>query len=255
MMSIRILHVDDDPDIREIVKLSLDLHPIFEVASCASGEDALAISSSYEPDLVLCDVMMPGMDGPAVLAHLHENPITAKTPVVFMTARVQPKDLDQFKMLGAAGVIIKPFDPMALADKVQEYLNSAKRAAEHDFGRRLRSDAGTLKIIREKLINGSASLAVLEDCRSCAHKLAGAAGVYGFQEMSRLASILEEALIEILARPGCSDPVSARLDTLLEHIERESLALPSVLGLPEPHSCESSGLQQNRTRGGDDRYK
>src|SRR3984885_11167895 len=86
-MPFRILHIDDDSDIREIVALSLSLDPALILKSCAEGADALATAAAWAPDLILCDVMMPGMDGSTMLARLRENPRTAKTPVVFMTAR------------------------------------------------------------------------------------------------------------------------------------------------------------------------
>src|ERR1700694_1957917 len=119
MSSFRILHIDDEQDILELVKLSLGLDRELTVRSCVSGEDALAEAAEWSPDLILCDVMMPGMDGPATLARLRENPRTAKIPVVFMTARAQIRELDHFTSLGATGVIAKPFDPMTLAETVR----------------------------------------------------------------------------------------------------------------------------------------
>ncbi len=129
MTSLRILHVDDEPDIREVVELSLGLDPAFSVRSCASGADALAMAADWSPDMILCDVMMPVMDGPATLARLRECPRTVSTPVVFMTARAQTRELEYFKSLGAIGVIPKPFDPMTLANAVRGHLRSAGLAA------------------------------------------------------------------------------------------------------------------------------
>jgi CheY-like chemotaxis protein len=124
----RILHVDDEADIREVVELSLGLDPAFSVRSCASGADAIAEAAKWCPDLILCDVMMPGMDGPATLARLRESPQTVNTPVVFMTARVQAHEIEHFKSLGAVGVIAKPFDPMTLAESVRNHLRLARCA-------------------------------------------------------------------------------------------------------------------------------
>jgi two-component system OmpR family response regulator len=121
----RILHVDDEADIREVVELSLGLDPAFSVRSCASGADAIAEAAKWCPDMILCDVMMPGMDGPATLARLRESPQTVNTPVVFMTARVQAHEIEHFKSLGAVGVIAKPFDPMTLAESVRNHLRLA----------------------------------------------------------------------------------------------------------------------------------
>jgi CheY-like chemotaxis protein len=78
--------------------------------------------------MILCDVMMPGMDGPATLARLRESPQTVNTPVVFMTARGQAHEIEHFKSLGAVGVIAKPFDPMTLAESVRNHLRLARCA-------------------------------------------------------------------------------------------------------------------------------
>src|SRR4051794_399418 len=112
MHSLRVLHVDDEPDIREVVEMSLALDPDFMIRGCGSGADALTASDEWPPDLILLDVMMPVMDGPTTLKRLRERPKTAYTPVVFMTARAQAREIEQFVALGAAGVIPKPFDPM-----------------------------------------------------------------------------------------------------------------------------------------------
>jgi CheY-like chemotaxis protein len=117
MSRLRILLVDDEPDIRDVVELSLGLDPVFSVRSCDSGANALAAAVDWSPDMILCDVMMPDMDGPATLARLRDCPQTAGTPVVFMTARAQTRELEHFASLGGTGVIAKPFDPMNLANR------------------------------------------------------------------------------------------------------------------------------------------
>lgn len=122
----RILHVDDEPDIRKIAELSLGLNPDISVRSCASGKDALAVAIEWQPDLIICDVMMPTMDGPATLAWLRRTPQTAAIPFIFMTARAQASELDQLKALGATAVISKPFDPMTLAGTVLDHLATAQ---------------------------------------------------------------------------------------------------------------------------------
>jgi CheY-like chemotaxis protein len=99
--SYRILHVDDDPSMRDIVELALGLDPKFALMSCASGDETLAMAPDWAPDLILCDVMMPDMDGPALLALLRANFRTAKIPIVFMTARAQPNEIAHLKSLGA----------------------------------------------------------------------------------------------------------------------------------------------------------
>ncbi len=127
MSAIRILHVDDEPDIREIVDMSLGLNPDFEVRECSSGAEAIAAAAEWSPFLILLDVMMPGMDGPTTLTQLRKNPQTSAIPVVFMTARAQTKEVEHFIALGAQGVISKPFDPMTLAVQVQNHLQALNR--------------------------------------------------------------------------------------------------------------------------------
>lgn len=128
MSQVRILHVDDEPDIREIVDASLSLNPDFQVRTCASGADALAAAAEWSPELILLDVMMPKMDGPATLAQLRKDPRTAEIPVVFMTARALKREVEQFIAMGAQGVISKPFDPMTLAGEVGSHLHTPRQA-------------------------------------------------------------------------------------------------------------------------------
>ena len=125
MTAIRVLHVEDEPDIREVVEIALSLDPDFVTQSCNSGQEALAIAADWSPDIILLDVMMPVMDGPATLAQLQNDARTAEIPVVFMTARAQTHELDLFRSLGAVGVIPKPFDPMTLAASVRSYVRAA----------------------------------------------------------------------------------------------------------------------------------
>lgn len=127
MSTIRILHVDDEPDIREIVDMSLSLNPDFQVRACGSGAEAIEAAAEWSPELILLDVMMPRMDGPTTLSHLRKNPRTADIPVVFMTARAQSREIEQFIALGAQGVISKPFDPMTLAFEVRNQLQALNR--------------------------------------------------------------------------------------------------------------------------------
>lgn len=115
----RILHVEDEPDIQEIARVSLETVGRFTVATCSSGREALDRAESFEPDLLLLDVMMPDMDGPTTLGELRKLPGIENTPTVFMTAKVQAHEIERFKELGAIDVITKPFDPMSLADQVR----------------------------------------------------------------------------------------------------------------------------------------
>lgn len=122
-MSLTILHVDDEPDIREVASLSLELDPDIELTSAESGEAALTLlNDGLRPDVILLDVMMPRLDGPATLARLRKIEGLQATPVIFMTARAQTSEQDRYVALGALAVITKPFDPMTLATEIRSIL-------------------------------------------------------------------------------------------------------------------------------------
>lgn len=114
-----VLYVDDEPDIREIASLALSGVGGLRVTLCSSGAEALAQMPLARPDMVLLDVMMPMMDGPAVMVKLRGDPATADIPVVFLTAKAQAAEMQSYLRLGALGVIAKPFDPLALADQLK----------------------------------------------------------------------------------------------------------------------------------------
>ena len=116
----RILMVDDDADVSTVAAMALEAVGGFEVQTCASGAEALAAAPDANADLVLLDVMMPGIDGPATLAGLRRIAATARTPVIFMTAKVQPHEVESYLALGAAGVIAKPFDPIHISDEIRQ---------------------------------------------------------------------------------------------------------------------------------------
>ena len=115
----RILFVEDEDEIRTVAKMALEAVGGFEVVACASGPEAIAAAPQANADLLLLDVMMPGMDGPATLEALRRIPATAQTPVIFMTAKVQPGEVAQYMALGALGVVPKPFSPMEVSDEIR----------------------------------------------------------------------------------------------------------------------------------------
>jgi two-component system, OmpR family, response regulator len=122
-MTIRkVMLVDDEDDIRTVGHLSLSRVGGWETVLAASGAEAVSKAAAERPDLILLDVMMPGMDGPTTFGQLRAQAATARTPIIFMTAKNQKQEVARYLELGAAGVIGKPFDPMTLPSEIKRLL-------------------------------------------------------------------------------------------------------------------------------------
>ena len=119
----KILVVDDDPAIRKVAEISLSRVGKWDVLAADSGSRALEVVAEYKPDVILLDVMMPGMDGTTTFRKLQEQSGTEETPVIFLTAKVQKHEVQHYCELGAVGVITKPFDPLKLPDDIMNILN------------------------------------------------------------------------------------------------------------------------------------
>lgn len=119
----KILYVEDEPDIQVIAKMSLEMLGGFTVCLCSSGAEALQQAQTFVPDLILLDVMMPGMDGPETLRQLRLMPTLADIPAVFMTAKVNSNEINKYLANGAKAVIPKPFEPLKLPHQIQEILD------------------------------------------------------------------------------------------------------------------------------------
>ncbi len=124
----RVMCIEDDPDIRMLIEFSLSTVGQLEVLSCASGSQALASVTAFAPNLVLLDVMMPGMSGPETLKALRQLPAMKGVAVVFMTAQVMPTEVEQLLLHGVAGLIVKPFDPMTLPQDLQPFWEHGRGA-------------------------------------------------------------------------------------------------------------------------------
>lgn len=121
----RILLIDDEEDIRTIAELSLTAVGGWEVSQASNGQEGIARALADRPDLILLDVMMPGMDGPAVFDQIRKIEALGDVPVIFMTAKAQKREVESYKALGAVGVIVKPFDPMTLPDSIRTIISDA----------------------------------------------------------------------------------------------------------------------------------
>ena len=121
-MAHRILIIDDEEDIREVAALSLETVAGWEVLVASSGAQGLACAIERQPDAILLDVMMPGMDGPTIFRELRKNPATARIPVLLLTAKVQSSDQRRFADLGVDAILFKPFDPLTLSTQITSLL-------------------------------------------------------------------------------------------------------------------------------------
>ena len=118
----RVLIIDDEDDIREVAKISLEVVGGWEVSTSGSGSEGLVMAMDQQPDAILLDVMMPDMDGPATFKQLQGVKATRDIPVIFLTGKGYPSEDDSFDCLGVQGVIAKPFDPLTLSSNVSQVL-------------------------------------------------------------------------------------------------------------------------------------
>jgi len=121
----RILIIDDEDDIREVAALSLEATAGWEILTASSGAEGIDIAIVEQPDAILMDVMMPGVDGPTTFARMQQTPAISQIPVLLLTAKVQGVDQRRFAGLGLAGILFKPFDPITLADQISTALGWA----------------------------------------------------------------------------------------------------------------------------------
>jgi two-component system OmpR family response regulator len=186
----RILLVEDDPDMQEVTALLLS--SVGEVRTCGSAAEALQAAQEFDPDLILLDVMMPGLDGQGAFAAFRQMPATANTPVIFVTACVQPGEISEYRQLGSLGVIPKPFDPDTLAETIQEMwerhenarLNEARReelaALRGQYAAELPERVRAIESLAGQLQNEGWDGRVAASLYEMAHRLAGSAAIYGF---------------------------------------------------------------------------
>lgn len=127
-MPLRILLIEDDPDIQKMVQLSLKFQGGHQVSVASGGAEGLAKASAENPDLILLDVMMPEMDGYETCKRLKEQAGTRHIPVVFLSARAQQSEIQKGRELGAIGYLVKPFDPMTLAGELDAILKNGGQA-------------------------------------------------------------------------------------------------------------------------------
>jgi CheY-like chemotaxis protein len=118
----KILVIDDDDGVREIIQFSLEAAAGWDVSTADSGSAGLAKAEAEQPHAILMDVMMPDMDGAQTFWQLQTNPAIQHIPTIFLTAKARSSELQQFIDLGVAGVITKPIKAQALVDQIRTIL-------------------------------------------------------------------------------------------------------------------------------------
>jgi CheY-like chemotaxis protein len=248
----RILHANYDPDMQRIVDAALSLDPTLTVRSCVADE-VPAMAVDWSPDLILLSAILPGTDGPALLARLRANPRTINIAVVFLAGDADPHDLAQFKSLGAAAIVTRPFDPVAFVGLVRGHLKAAKLSQlGGDYAERMRADAATISLLRDRLRSDPGSSVVLDDLQTCVHKLAGSAGVLHFYAVSRAAGDLQGSLIALRAGRATPQQLEADFDRLFGAIEStlEQSKRPALLelGMGSSHAPRPAPPAQDAVR-------
>jgi two-component system, OmpR family, response regulator len=216
-----VLYVDDDADICSVVQATLRMVPGLDVQTAESGERAMDLAYELRPDLVLMDVMMPGLDGPSTFKRMRESPLLAKIPVIFMTAKVLPAQIAQLLQLGAIGVIVKPFDPLKLYGELFSLWNKGnamqqgsipgggpgEAQAQIDsltasFLQRAWTDVINLAEMIERGQAGDRS--VFPEIERICHSIHGAGAMFGFPKISAEGGTMARMITTVTAAEPCS---------------------------------------------------
>ncbi|MBL4686196.1 MAG: response regulator [Nannocystaceae bacterium] len=216
-----VLIVEDDDSIRRVAELALSRVGGWRTLVAYDGETALDIARQEQPDIILLDVMLPKLDGPATLWRLRQDSATMAIPVVFMTARIQAHEREHYAKLGALGTIGKPFDPMTLPRQIQTLLHDTEPNAPAEPG--LGLGMADLMSVLPRRVHELRS-AVLDDLDATnpvrreravrlAHQLAGSAGTFGSPELGIIAGRIERSLLnaDSVATRNAVDELLTRL--------------------------------------------
>jgi two-component system, OmpR family, response regulator len=213
-----VLFVEDDADICSVVLATLGLVPGLDVHAAHSGEQAIDLAYELRPDLMLMDVMMPGLDGPSTFKRMRESALLAHIPVIFMTAKVLPGEISHFLQLGAIGVIVKPFDPLMLysdmlglwnngsATRPISIARSGQSSAQAsvqaqvdsltiNFLRRASADVINLAKMMQSARDGDKT--ILKAIEGVSHSIHGAGAMFGFPEISEVSGTMARAVRQL----------------------------------------------------------
>ena len=116
----RILHAEDDFDIQFLLRLTFDAFPQFDYQCCNNGQELLDQLETFQPDLIVLDMMMPKLNGLQTLEKLKNNPETQSIPVIFLTAKIQPEEVNHYEAMGAFAILFKPLEITTLPTQLEE---------------------------------------------------------------------------------------------------------------------------------------
>ena len=230
----RILCIEDDPDIQQILLISLGTVGGYTIEICSSGNEGIQKAPLFMPDLILLDVMMPGMDGPTTFKELQKINSVKHIPVIFLTAKVLPDEVHYYKQLGIIDIISKPFNPMHLASKIESVWSGHTHVQPDDldtklfhlkkkYHREIPVKIDTIKQSLEQFKSSPENPESLKALLMSVHKLAGSSATYGFHEIHSTARALEIYLSTL--KPGqdvsvpLPDEVLQMMDTMFNSLE------------------------------------
>jgi len=214
-----VLVVEDEEDIRTILRMSLQQFGGFTVVDTASGSEAVEAARRLRPDVVLLDVMMPDIDGPEVLAALRADPATRSLPVIFLTAKAMPAELERLRALGARAILTKPFDPVALPGLVRQALSGGVPEE-----RRTRTPAGA---------SPAPPLDTASIGAEAMQKLVGLTGETGSDLIAELIDLFETSTPDTLRQLKVLVPADASTGARLGHSLKGSAGTLGAIGIAE----------------------
>lgn len=267
-----VLYVDDDPDICTVVEATLCAIGDLAVRTADSGERAIDLASEEQPDLILMDVMMPGLDGPSTLKLMRDRGPLADIPVIFLTAKVMPTEVSEFLSLGAIGVIGKPFDPTKLCGDIQALWGrtggrTGRRGAARDVARtrteatrneevaaqvttltgafleRMQRDVRRLRRLLERLATGDRSTP--QELERLAHTIHGSGAMFGFPAISECGGKIEELAGELrVVEAGREAFEPERLRQVSDWTDRLAVALDTEGSPLQSFALDSTSARQ-----------
>jgi two-component system OmpR family response regulator len=252
----RILIVEDDPDMQFIASFALK-RADFEVDVAGDGREALEKAVRLRPDLILLDVMLPFMDGPAILAELRQREGVAGTPVMFMTARTHPDEVAEYRRLGCLEVIAKPFDPMTLGQTIRGIWDRSHRTAVNAGADEEMAELEALYLRQlPQRVSEILAMAASAGDRSgvdalfhLAHRLTGSSATLGFHQVSDAARAVENVAFAWREKPRNRTARSRRaLETLLAKLGRAAEEAGTAQKLPETRPRPPARRRSKRAR-------